>query len=432
MRTLLLTLLLFSPAARAAHDLWIGLGEVRSLPAPADATLRIGQKGLIRTVDLNDQIKVVGLKAGVTTLAIGDRSYIVHVSPSGQKRFQAELQRELSSMKGLRLESDRENLEITGVLLRFRDWKTIADLARHSQGRYSFKAQVLADVGREAMSYFQNLARKNGYPVLRFAADPTFKIYLAADAAGLKRAARETFSPFGIEIHSDDSGVALRPLVRTHVVLAEVSRSFSRDLGVKWPTEYQAQVLPQVNTDAKVMLALQALEARGQAQVLASPNLLCRSGSEARFHAGGEFPIRLASRFTQGVEWKKHGVLLNVRPQADFHGNISLVVETEISLLDAAHSVDKIPALKTNTVKSHFDLPGKRTIALSGLIRQDLSDSGEGLPFLSSLPVLGRLFGSANFQKHLSELVIFVTPEIYVPESDEPIKMPEGWVRDEF
>jgi hypothetical protein len=154
MRTLLLTLLLFSPAARAAHDLWIGLGEVRSLPAPADATLRIGQKGLIRTVDLNDQIKVVGLKAGVTTLAIGDRSYIVHVSPSGQKRFQAELQRELSSMKGLRLESDRENLEITGVLLRFRDWKTIADLARHSQGRYSFKAQVLADVGREAMSYF--------------------------------------------------------------------------------------------------------------------------------------------------------------------------------------------------------------------------------------------------------------------------------------
>jgi pilus assembly protein CpaC len=248
----------------------------------------------------------------------------------------------------------------------------------------------------------------------------------------LKRAARETFSPFGIEIHSDDSEVALRPLVRTHVVLAEVSRSFSRDLGVKWPTEYQAQVLPQVNTDAKVMLALQALEARGQAQVLASPNLLCRSGSEARFHAGGEFPIRLASRFTQGVEWKKHGVLLNVRPQADFHGNISLAVETEISLLDAAHSVDKIPALKTNTVKSHFDLPGKRTIALSGLIRQDLSDSGEGLPFLSSLPVLGRLFGSANFQKHLSELVIFVTPEIYVPESDEPIKMPEGWVRDEF
>jgi pilus assembly protein CpaC len=60
-----------------------------------------------------------------------------------------------------------------------------------------------------------------------------------------------------------------------------------------------------------------------------------------------------------------------------------------------------------------------------------MSDSREGLPYLQRIPILGNLFSSHNFQKHQTELVIFVTPEIYVPDSDEQIQLPEGWVRDE-
>jgi pilus assembly protein CpaC len=128
------------------------------------------------------------------------------------------------------------------------------------------------------------------------------------------------------------------------------------------------------------------------------------------------------------VIWKEHGVLLRVAPQADFQGAISLEIETEVSLLDMANAVEGIPALKSNAVKSHFDLPGRRTIALSGLLKQELGESREGLPYLSSIPGLGSLFSSRSFLKHLSELVIFVTPEIYVPENDEKIEMPAGWI----
>jgi pilus assembly protein CpaC len=201
---------------------------------------------------------------------------------------------------------------------------------------------------------------------------------------------------------------------------------------VRWPAEYQAQVLPKFSAGPEPLLAtLRALEARGRAQILASPNLLCRSGSEAKFHAGGEFPIRIFSRNSRDVIWKQHGVLLRVRPRADFQGAISLELETEVSLLDMAGAVDGIPALKSNSVRSHFDLPGRRTIALSGLLRQEIGDARDGLPYLMNLPVLGRLFSSAQYLKRQSELVIFVTPEIHVPESDEKIEMPAGWVRDE-
>jgi pilus assembly protein CpaC len=198
---------------------------------------------------------------------------------------------------------------------------------------------------------------------------------------------------------------------------------------VEWPSEHQAQILPKIGVADNLMVTLKALEAQGLAQILASPNLLCRSGGEAKFHAGGEFPIRMYSRFSHDVIWKEHGVLLSVRPQADFHGAISLEIETEVSVLDMAGAVEGIPALKTNTVQSHFDLPGRRTIALSGLIRQESGENKEGLPFLTGIPVLGALFSSQRFIKHQSELVVFVTPEIFVPDRDEKLEMPNGWVR---
>jgi pilus assembly protein CpaC len=132
------------------------------------------------------------------------------------------------------------------------------------------------------------------------------------------------------------------------------------------------------------------------------------------------------------VTWKKHGVILSVHPQADFQGAISLEVETEVSLLDMANAIDGVPSIKTNRVKSHFDLPGKRTIALSGLLRQELGESKEGLPFLSGIPVLGALFSSQKFLHHQTELVIFVTPEVHSAETDDPLEMPSGWVKNEF
>jgi pilus assembly protein CpaC len=121
-----------------------------------------------------------------------------------------------------------------------------------------------------------------------------------------------------------------------------------------------------------------------------------------------------------------------VRPKADFQGTISVELETEVSLIDMANAVEGVPAIKKSSVKSHFDLPGKRTIALSGLLRKELGESSEGLPLLSQIPVLGRLFSSKNYLNHRSEMVVFVTPEIQTPDLDESMQMPEGWVTDDF
>lgn len=427
-------LLVFSLLTSHAYgaELWLRVGETRDLAADRAAAVRVSARGLIRVVDTERGVRVIALKPGQATMVVGTIAYQVRVTLASQKEFAQELERVLQGLMGLSLNRDGAALEVRGTLLRFSDWQRLAEVARRYQGEYIFRARALPDVGKQAMAHFTEVAHAHGFPVLRFRAEPEFIAQLPNASQSLKAAAERSLQPYGIRVETTNSDLALQPLVRTQVVLAEVSRAFSRQLGIKWPSEYQAAILPPLApSESPLMATLQALEARGEGQILASPNLICRSGGEAHFLAGGEFPIRMASRNRQEVVWKQHGVVLHVKPRADFQGAMSLELETEISLLDAANAVDGVPALKKNTVSSHFDLAGKRTIALSGLLRNESGTSREGVPFLSAIPVLGRLFSSQNYQARKSELVVFVTPEIYTPESSEPPTMPEGFVRDE-
>lgn len=428
MRTLLFLLLSFSSCVKAT-ELWLKVGEVRKIEAAGDAVVRIGARGIIRAIDTDRGVQIVGLKSGSTSLVVDSRSYFVRVSASSQKDFSLALRSLLGKMMGLKMHVDGTKMVITGSLLRFRDWLQIAEIAREHSGEYIFSAQALPDVAEEALRFFKDIAARKAFPILRFTADGGFKVHIPKSAQNLRANVETVFKPFGVTVQMSESDLAIAPLVRTRVILAEVSKTFSQELGVKWPAEYSANMLPKMKPGQDLMVSLRALEAEGQAQILASPVLLCRSGSEAQFHAGGEFPIRMISRNSREVTWKPHGVILKVHPKADFQGAMSLEIETEISLLDMANAVDGVPAIKKNRVKSHFDLPGKRTIALSGLLRQELGESKEGLPFLTSIPVLGAIFSSQKYLNHQTELVIFVTPEIHSADNDDPLEMPAGWVK---
>lgn len=410
-----------------ADDLWLKVGEVRALSASSDGLVRVGKRGIIKVIDAGESVRLVGLNPGATTLVLDGHIYLVRVSLSRQKEFALAVQKELRQMMGLKLSEDTQHLELTGTLLRFSDWLKIADIAREHNGDYLFKAKPLPDVAQQALDYFKELAKKEDLPSTHISASPQLVMHIPGEPS-LRKGFHRTFSPFGIEMDTNGTDVQLQPLIRTRVILAEVSKTDSRVFGLDWPSEYKAQLLPKASSKDDILVSLKALEAQGHAQILASPNLLCRSGGQAHFHAGGEFPIRIVGRNSKDVMWKSHGVILKVKPKADLHGSISVELETEISMLDMANAVEGVPAIKKNSVKSHFDLPGRRTVALSGLLRQELGESRSGLPWLSEVPVLSRLFSSQSFLKHQTELIIFVTPEVYFSASDEPMAMPEGWV----
>jgi len=174
---------------------------------------------------------------------------------------------------------------------------------------------------------------------------------------------------------------------------------------------------------------LKALERNGLVRTLAEPNLTAVSGESANFLAGGEFPIPVSSD-DDGVtvEFKEYGVGLAFTPVVLSEGRISLKISTEVSELSTAGSVTfssiAIPALTKRRTESTVELPSGGTLAMSGLVQNNMQKNIDGFPGLKELPVLGALFRSSDFVKRETELIVMVTPYIVRPTAKRKLAAP--------
>lgn len=160
------------------------------------------------------------------------------------------------------------------------------------------------------------------------------------------------------------------------------------------------------------------LASTGDAITLAEPVLSTTSGGSASFLAGGEVPYPSVGANGQTVvQFKEYGIKLNVSPSIDAQGNVRTVVETEISQLDPAVSVQGAPGLLTRRAQTQVNVRSGETIVISGLLSSDSSKDIDKLPGLGNLPIIGGFFRTKNARNSISELVIFVTPEIIEPSN---------------
>ncbi|MCL6741413.1 type II and III secretion system protein family protein [Sphingomonas sp. RB56-2] len=181
-------------------------------------------------------------------------------------------------------------------------------------------------------------------------------------------------------------------------------------------------------------VAFNALERKGVVTTLAEPTLVALSGETASFLAGGEFPIPVAQSGNSGgdsaisVQFKQFGVSLAFTPTVLADGVINLEVAPEVSSIDASASVVvnnlRIPGLQTRRAHTTVELRDGESFALAGLIRRDFQDTIRQFPVLGSIPIIGTLFRSTNFQKEETELVIIVTPRLVKPVRAAAMKVP--------
>jgi len=181
--------------------------------------------------------------------------------------------------------------------------------------------------------------------------------------------------------------------------------------------------------------ALNALEKKGAITTLAEPTLVALSGESANFLAGGEFPVPVVQNSGNGgansaisIEWKPFGVSLAFTPTVLADGVINMVVEPEVSSIDQSASIVvdnlRIPGLQTRRAKTTVELHDGESFALAGLLRTDFQDTVRQFPILGSIPIIGMLFKSTNFQRDETELVITVTPRLVRPVPAYALKVP--------
>jgi pilus assembly protein CpaC len=255
--------------------------------------------------------------------------------------------------------------------------------------------------------------------------------------------------------------------VSLHVRIAEMNRTLTRELGVNWsnagsPAKLGQHVAFGVSTNNPVAdstvtpssfalslvhgwnldTVIQALADDQLIHLLAEPNLTTMSGEPANFLVGGEFPIPVATNTnTISVDFKQYGISLSFVPTVLSKDEIVLHVRPEVSQLDKANGVTfffgignqstglSIPGLIVRRADTTVQLGSGQSFVIAGLLQDQTTLTGNAVPGLGEVPILGALFRSDSFQRNESELVIVVTPYIVRPVNDpNAARLPtDGW-----
>jgi pilus assembly protein CpaC len=166
--------------------------------------------------------------------------------------------------------------------------------------------------------------------------------------------------------------------------------------------------------------AVSLLESTGLAKVLAEPTLVAMSGQEARFLAGGEFPVPVSTGFGQvGILWKKFGIILAFTPTVVGEGTIQLRLAAEVSDIDPTRSITvggfSVPGLTSRQSETTVRLADGQSFAIAGLLSNRLRSQIDRIPLLGDIPILGMLFRSVDYQRDESELLVVVTARMAKP-----------------
>lgn len=413
----------------------IGIGESLRLEVRQASKIHISDGGILRARSIGSSIILTGRRTGRTSMRFVaphknngrnsetptyNQDRTVFVTERKVAEAARRFQQFLTTRRGLKLDSSAlPQIVVTGELLRLEDWANLVAIAKTHRIAWRLEANTFPPLRRVLRNAIDTELRKLAWPGDFLRIDDS-GIKLTSGMEGPKHSASQLLAvtSLGLSLETSSTLNELEPMVRTQIVLAEIRRSKRQLLGIRWPQELSVGAASSFVVSSESLTAkIEALENSGDGRILAMPNLLCRSGGEAKFFAGGEIPIKISTLRTSQVEWKKYGIMLHVQPRADRLGRLKFQLSTEISSLDGANKVDTVPGILTNRIDTQFNLKGTQTVVLSGLIKKEESKSVSGVALLNSIPILGRLFESQDFNQNLTELLVFVTPEVYFPNA---------------
>ncbi|GGO65084.1 type II and III secretion system protein family protein [Bowmanella pacifica] len=191
--------------------------------------------------------------------------------------------------------------------------------------------------------------------------------------------------------------------------------------------------------DMLINFSLDIAKRNGLAKILAEPNITALSGQKAQFLSGGEYPVPVPSREGTTIQYRDFGVGVSFLPTVLDSGKINLNLKVLVSELSNNNAVGitpigstaslVIPSIVKRTSETTVELGDGQTIAISGLLSDNLRERVDKLPGLGDVPILGQLFRSQQYVNGQSELVIMVTPRLVRPFNKQGVKLPtDGFV----
>ncbi len=180
------------------------------------------------------------------------------------------------------------------------------------------------------------------------------------------------------------------------------------------------------NNSNGIAATINALSQVTHVDVLSAPNLLVLNNQTASLEVGEQVPISTGSAIStetssapivNSVDYRDTGVIMQITPRVNSSGLVLLDISQEVSQVDntsmasAANPIDS-PVISERKISSSIAVQDGQTIALGGLISDDISKTRSGVPILSAIPLLGALVGNRDNTRQRTELLVLLTPHV--------------------
>lgn len=178
---------------------------------------------------------------------------------------------------------------------------------------------------------------------------------------------------------------------------------------------------------------LSLVESKSNTKVVSNPRIVVLNNQTAKVKVGSEIPIPAFERnettgsfVITGFTFRDIGVVLNVTPHINTAEEILVDLNPEVS--SRSSDVDftgfKAPSFDVTNASTQVLIRSGETIAIGGLMEDKLSVSEQQIPYLGSLPVVGKLFRSKRQTEGSSnrkvETLFFVTVTV-VDTEGQPV-----------
>jgi general secretion pathway protein D len=222
------------------------------------------------------------------------------------------------------------------------------------------------------------------------------------------------------------------PEVTLEVEVMEIGTNQLDSLGLQWPDTVNFGVpnfVGQISSANRSSLTATVINpalvatlngASGTSNLIANPKLRARNHEKAKVQIGEKLPVFTSSAVanvgsTTSVTYIDTGLLLEVEPSVQLDNDVIIKVNLDVTnLIGQVTGPQGSIAYRVGTrnATTSLRLHDGETQILAGLINDEDSKAVQGIPGLSRMPVLGRLFGVHTDTRNKSEIVLLITPRV--------------------
>ena len=287
--------------------------------------------------------------------------------------------------------------------------------------------------------YLSNADVKETMDLLRIVIDARRIAAIAGTNAITITDTAERIAAAGLLINIVDKA---RPEVLIDVELLEVNRNRVREYGLQLasPNSVGINGRADVNRDNFTLddlrnltgsdillggvpgLYYRLLKEDRTTRVLANPQLRTLVGAAAQARFGEQVPVPITTFSpiaTGGInqqpitsfDYRDIGVNIDITPRVHLDNDVTLTLAISVTSVSGT-GFGGVPTFGNRSIKTQIRLKDGETNMLAGLIRDDERKVRDGIPGLSDIPGVGRMFGHSRDERNQTDIILVLTPRI--------------------